>query len=594
MRPSIRLRTSLGLSFAAMTAITLLALCLALASVLYIAHGQHELTQRYHRLINMNYYFSKQFEAYFRNPSTSAERDEAEESLKLLLAHTRAELDDEVLGEMLEQVQESFDQYFYNTPANIPVEQATQHYQRLREQLIKLQQQTLITLESHAAQAQQHSFVFALVLALSGVVILLVGFLAVKNMTRRISRPLEALALCADQIGHGNFAIELPTSRIHEFASLSRRVAAMAEALRQFKESDMQALTLGKQRLQAVLDSIDDGLLILDLQGRLQHLNPIALSQLQCNREVLGQRVGDALAHAQIDEQVQCILRGQSLDQAPADLAIQTLLGIRLLAYRITPITHANGMINGAVIVLHDVTQERAFAKLRQDFILRASHELRTPATGMQMAFGLLRERVRFDEHSREADLFKTIQAEMQRLIDLISDLLNFSRYQNGQHTLNLASCDVVELIQRSVQVMQDEFNHKHVQLAQDIPKALPQIMLDEQLISRVLQHLLNNAIRHSPSGGNIRLQVRQQGHRLIVSVENHGPAIAFDQQLRIFEPFVQIGPKRGGVGLGLALCKEIIQLHGGRIGVHSTPESGTQFYFVLPLVPAKAVKCEQ
>jgi NtrC-family two-component system sensor histidine kinase KinB len=109
-------------------------------------------------------------------------------------------------------------------------------------------------------------------------------------------------------------------------------------------------------------------------------------------------------------------------------------------------------------------------------------------------------------------------------------------------------------------------------------------VMGQAEWLHVLLRNLLDNAIRHTASGGRIRLQARRHGERVIVSVEDSGEGIAYGQQGRIFEPFVQVGRKKGGAGLGLALCKEIVQLHGGRMGVYSRPDQGTQFYMALPV----------
>jgi NtrC-family two-component system sensor histidine kinase KinB len=117
-----------------------------------------------------------------------------------------------------------------------------------------------------------------------------------------------------------------------------------------------------------------------------------------------------------------------------------------------------------------------------------------------------------------------------------------------------------------------------------EMQEPLPRLQADKAHLERVLDNLLDNALRHTPQSGLIRLQARRHGERLIISVEDNGEGIAYEQQARIFEPFVQVGRKKGGAGLGLALCKEIVQLHGGRMGVYSRPGQGTQFYMALPL----------
>ena len=235
-------------------------------------------------------------------------------------------------------------------------------------------------------------------------------------------------------------------------------------------------------------------------------------------------------------------------------------------------------------MVLHDVTEQRAFERVRSEFVLRASHELRTPVTGMHMAFGLLQERLHFAEESRETDLLNTVNEEMQRLMQLINDLLNFSRYQNGLQKLTLAPCSLDELLEQTQGRFSEQAQQQDIALLLEIQAPLPRLHADRPQLERVLDNLVDNALRHTARGGQIRLQARRHGERVIVSVEDNGEGIAYGQQGRIFEPFVQVGRKKGGAGLGLALCKEIVQLHGGRMGVYSRPGQGTQFYLALPL----------
>jgi len=214
--------------------------------------------------------------------------------------------------------------------------------------------------------------------------------------------------------------------------------------------------------------------------------------------------------------------------------------------------------------------------------VLRASHELRTPVTGMHMAFGLFRERAKFPPESREADLLDTVNEEMQRLMQLINDLLNFSRYQNGLQKLTLAPCSIEDLLAQAQSRFADAAAAKGIALNVEVQGPLPRLQADQAQLDRVLDNLIDNALRHTARDGQIRLQARRHGERVIISVEDNGEGIAYGQQGRIFEPFVQVGRKKGGAGLGLALCKEIVQLHGGRMGVYSRPGQGTQFYMAL------------
>ena len=463
-------------------------------------------------------------------------------------------------------------------------EAVTEAFNTLRDGLLDAHRQALVNISEAESASRSRALWVSALLGLVGLAVLVIGFVTAHGIARRFGGPIEQLAKAADRIAQGDFDVTLPTSSSDEMNLLTHRFGMMADALRQHQKTNVDELLAGQQRLQAVLDSIDDGLLMIDRQGRLEHLNPVAQRQLGWEESRLGQGLGDALQRPELDEQLYLVLRGGTLERAPDDLSIEIDGEVRLLTYSLTPVSHTKGHIVGAVMVLHDVTEQRAFERVRSEFVLRASHELRTPVTGMHMAFGLLQERVHFPPDSREKDLLDTVNEEMQRLMQLINDLLNFSRYQNGLQKLTLEPCDINELLEAARQRFADTAHDQDVMVLLETQEPLPRVQADKAQLDRVLDNLLDNALRHTPRSGLIRLQARRHGERLIISVEDNGEGIAYGQQARIFEPFVQVGRKKGGAGLGLALCKEIVQLHGGRMGVYSRPGQGTQFYMALPL----------
>lgn len=461
-------------------------------------------------------------------------------------------------------------------------EALTEKFNMLRNGLISEHKRALDNINDTQQKARDRALLIAGLLGLVGLAVLIIGFITAHAIARRFGAPIEALAKAADNIGQGNFEVTLPISSAAEMNQLTRRFGIMAEALREHQATNVDELLAGQQRLQAVLDSIDDGLLMIDREGHLEHLNPVAQRQLGWDTDRLGQGLGAALGRLELDEQLQLVLRGGTLERAPEDLSVEVDGESRLLTYSLTPVSHTQGHILGAVMVLHDVTEQRAFERVRSEFVLRASHELRTPVTGMHMAFGLFRERAKFPQDSREADLLDTVNEEMQRLMQLINDLLNFSRYQNGLQKLTLGLCSIEDLLEQAQGRFAETAAQRGIDLLVEVQGPLPRLQADQAQLDRVLDNLIDNALRHTAADGQIRLQARRHGERVIISVEDNGEGIAYGQQGRIFEPFVQVGRKKGGAGLGLALCKEIVQLHGGRMGVYSRPGQGTQFYMAL------------
>lgn len=457
-------------------------------------------------------------------------------------------------------------------------------FEALRDRINAAQTRYVDAATREEARLRERAWLIAGLLGMIGLAVLVIGFVTAHNIAQRFGRPIEALARAADQIGQGDFQVTLPLTPVAEMSALSQRFGLMAEALRDFKNSDVAALQAGQQRLQAVLDSIDDGLLIFDCAGRIEHINPVAQRQLNWGDEQLGQTLDVALNRADLAEQLHRVLQGESLDETLDDVQIQVDGETRLLAYSLSGVNHHEGHLMCAVMVLRDVTEQRAFEQVRNEFVLRASHELRTPVTGMLMAFSLLQERMQFTTASREADLLNTVDEEMQRLLRLINDLLNFSRYQSGLQTLELSVCALEPLLRQTQQRFSAQAAELQISLACEVHGELPDVQIDALQIERVLDNLIGNALRHSHPGGQIRLQARQQHDRVVLSVEDNGEGIPYHQQTRIFEPFVQVSRKKGGAGLGLALCKEIVQLHGGQIGVHSRAGQGAQFYVALPV----------
>ena len=591
MKWPTKLRTRLFLSISALVTVALLGLLLGLSSVLQMAWSQQHLVgATTHNLeigLKLRQNLGEQLGLLLDDDTRPEALAEPQAAFSRWLALGLEQGDERGGFAAAQRDYETFLQVYRDSPD--PAHSMGQEqplgaaFNQVRMDLIDAHREALAFITASEAQARERALLISGTLGLVGLAVLVLGFITAHNIARRFGQPIEALAKAADEVGQGNFDVTLPLAQATELSLLTRRFGLMADALRKHQATNVDELLAGQQRLQAVLDSIDDGLLIIDRQGRLEHLNPVAQRQLGWDAGRVGSTLAEALARPELEQQVKQVLRGGSLERAPDDLSIEIDEETRLLTYSLTPVSHPQGPILGAVMVLHDVTEQRAFERVRSEFVLRASHELRTPITGMHMAFGLLRERISFPPDARETDLVETIGEEMQRLMQLINDLLNFSRYQSGLQKLELAPCSIEDLLERAQTRFLDAAAGKQIELVTALELPLPRIQADVAQLERVMDNLLHNAIRHTPAGGHIRLSARRHAERVIVSVEDNGEGIAYGQQGRIFEPFVQVGRKKGGAGLGLALCKEIVQLHGGRMGVFSRPGQGTQFYMALP-----------
>ena len=452
---------------------------------------------------------------------------------------------------------------------------ALEHYQRHYDRMVE---------RSDSIHTQARRLAYALgLLALSTVAI---GIWASIRIAARLSAPMEQLVRASDRVATGDFSVRTARSGVAESDRVAQRFDEMVAALGRFHAMNLDRIVAERRRLDQVIAHIDDGLVIFDENGWMERVNPVAALQLRLDPEAaIGHSIGELIDMPALDQEVVRLLANPgTTPAASADLVVGNEGDgeRRTLAYSLLPFSDAARL--GLILVLRDVTELRRFERLRTDFVLRASHELRTPITGMRMALGLLRDKVEFADGSRERELFTTLQQETERLVLLIGELFDLSRLYARTYPHAPAPSDPLELLQRAYQRFGPIADAAGIELALAAPTPLPTLDLDAGAIERVLDNLAANALRHTPAGGRVELGARADADRLALWVDDSGEGIRPQDRARIFEPFMQLGGKVGGAGLGLAMCREIVEQHRGRIALDSTPGRGSRFTVWLPI----------
>jgi two-component system sensor histidine kinase KdpD len=229
-----------------------------------------------------------------------------------------------------------------------------------------------------------------------------------------------------------------------------------------------------------------------------------------------------------------------------------------------------------------EATVLRRTDELRSSLLSTVSHDLRTPLASIRIAAtGLLQDNIPPDENTRR-ELLTVIDTEAARLGRLVDNLLDLSRIEAGVLKPDKEWVDLQEVVTRAVDALHDRLQSHRVFI--DLPADLPLTPLDFTEIEDVLVNLLDNAVRHSPEGTAIRISARQCDREVVVQVENQGPPVPADVAGQIFDRFYRARRDRSGFGLGLAICKGLVEAHGGRIWVERPGEPGARFAFALPL----------
>jgi two-component system, NtrC family, sensor histidine kinase KinB len=448
-------------------------------------------------------------------------------------------------------------------------------------QLHRLQQEAMVRHgKSISAQAQRLSLALGM---LAGFTVL-IGVLASMRLAQRLSEPMERLANAVQRVSQQDFEARVGASGVHEVDTVAQRFNEMTAALRRFNAVNLDRLLDERRRLDAVIANIDDGLILFDERARIERMNPVASLQLGLDPDGTLWRTLDELEQfPSLAAAVRLMLSdpGEHSPHAP-ELSVGEGSSQRTLTYSLLPFSESQRP--GLVLVLRDVTDARRFEQLRTQFVLRASHELRTPITSMRMALGLLQDKPPFAPGTRELDLFTTLGEEMQRLMQLNERLLDLSRLYSGNQPMDRRLLDLTDMLRRVHTRFELPAREAQVALVLDAADTLPEVNLDESSFERVLDNLVSNALRHTPPGGQVAIIARRHRHELEICVSDTGDGIPQTEQARVFEPFVQVGRKAGGSGLGLAISREIVQQHGGRIRLQSVPGSGSTFIVSMPL----------
>jgi two-component system phosphate regulon sensor histidine kinase PhoR len=341
----------------------------------------------------------------------------------------------------------------------------------------------------------------------------------------------------------------------------------------------VDGLTRDRARMEAILSSMIEGVLVVDEQGRLQLVNEAARRILKLERESLNRSYVEAIRHPGIVDHIARALAGDDTEGLELSVTRDTT---RTLVARVTPVVAAG---RGAVLVMHDITDLRKADLVRRDFVANVSHELRTPLTAIKgYAEALLDDADDAEAREKFLDIIHRHATRMERLV---KDLLRLARLDAGQEGVDLLPCDVESLLKGIANDFEPVAAQKQQSIDTRVAPDAATLVTDAGKLHDIARNLIENAVSYTPDGGAIDVRAAVANGRFQLTVADTGHGITPDDLARVFERFYRVDKSRtrpGGTGLGLSIVKHLVQVLDGEVTASNQQGGGALFTVTLPL----------
>ncbi|WP_373718081.1 cell wall metabolism sensor histidine kinase WalK [Jeotgalibaca porci] len=404
-------------------------------------------------------------------------------------------------------------------------------------------------------------------------------------ISQGISKPIAEMRTKTLAIAQGDYSGRIRIYGNDELGQLADTINDLSTKVKEAQETTESE----RQRLDSVLKHMSDGVIATDRRGKIIIVNNRAVDLLGLNRE---ETVGKSIMKV-LDLSKEFTFR--QLLETNEDLILHIDEGEgkadSILQGEFSVIQRDTGFISGVVCVLTDITEQEKVEQERRNFVSNVSHELRTPLTSVKSYTESLQDGA-WKDPDIAPQFLQVISTETERMIRMITDLLNLSRMDQGKLQLEREYVSMNDLfshiLDRFDMVLQSEaYRNKNYKIQRDLTQRTLWVDIDQDKVTQVIDNIMNNALKYSPDGGTITCRLMETHNSVVLSITDEGMGIPRKDLQHIFERFYRVDKARarsmGGTGLGLAISREVLMLHGGRIWATSVENKGSTFFISLP-----------
>ncbi|OEU84294.1 MAG: hypothetical protein BA865_12915 [Desulfobacterales bacterium S5133MH4] len=364
---------------------------------------------------------------------------------------------------------------------------------------------------------------------------------------------------------------------------------SLKRELKKLKKERKSLYDPGTENMRAIFDSIADGIVVTDLDNNLIFCNSKAADMVDMPRdEILGKPVQELVKYKRLQKLLVSSPDAKSSFHSGHLEVCLLEVGDQRLRVHIDPVINRDGTHVGTVALVHDVMAITGMDSLKEDFIFMVSHELKAPLSAMLMQLSVVVDGLAGTLNKKQLSLLSKAKLKTKGMIALVSDLLDFQRIEEERILQQITQLNLTEILDRTIDLMTTMAEDKDITLKTHVIKDLPLIIGDKNGIEAIFVNLIGNAVKYTPDGGQVMVDIHKSGQDVRIKVVDTGIGIAQSDIKRIFEKFYRIKSEStsqiAGSGLGLSIVKRVVDLHKGSIHVHSEQDKGTTFIVTLPM----------